>query len=99
MVLEPGNPRQNNPAPQAQTPQQKTLADLIKNRDAAPRDLPEVRRETPGSAAPGSSKTRAGFADLSGGARKPYAPMEVASELRKRGHVSSPDLVCQTLWE
>ncbi|HVR97132.1 MAG TPA: hypothetical protein VMW27_10995 [Thermoanaerobaculia bacterium] len=83
VVLEPGNPRQNNPAPQAQTPQQKTLADLIKNRDAAPRDLPEVRRETPRSATADSSKTRAGFVDFSGAARKPYAHMEVVSDLQQ----------------
>ncbi len=84
VVLEPGNPK-TAPAPrqQAQTPPQKTLADLITSRSAAPRDLPEVRRETSRSTPGAGGKTRAGFVDFAGVARKPYAHMEVASELQQ----------------
>jgi hypothetical protein len=85
VVLDPGNPRQTAPGSRkpAQAPQDKTLADLITSRGAAPRDLPEIRRETPRSTPGAGSKTRAGFVDFSGVARKPYDHLEVASELQQ----------------
>ncbi|HYG61350.1 MAG TPA: hypothetical protein VEL74_02110, partial [Thermoanaerobaculia bacterium] len=72
-------------------PRQKSLSDLIANRDAAPRELPEARREgsaarapgTSGSAGGGAARTRAGFVDLSTVSRRPYPHLEVASELQQ----------------
>jgi hypothetical protein len=78
-----------SPTPvQPQAPRQKTLADLIASRDAAPRELPEVRRESsarnaPASRGGGMGKTRAGFVDFATVARKPYPHLEVASELQQ----------------
>ncbi|HKI04063.1 MAG TPA: hypothetical protein VKK31_18935 [Thermoanaerobaculia bacterium] len=61
----------------------KTLADLIAARDAAPRELPKSRREksepTPGHLL----KTKAGFYDLATLARKPYPHGDVTSALQQ----------------
>jgi hypothetical protein len=80
MVLE-----NNRPAdPKAATPPaQRRLSDMINNREA-PREpqLPqENRRETASSN--GLGRTRAGFPDLTGIPRKPYARLEVASDLQQ----------------
>lgn len=80
MVLENNRP----PDPKAATPpQQRRLSDMINSREA-PREpqLPEEnRRET--SAGSGAGRTRAGFPDLTGIPRKPYARLEVASDLQQ----------------
>lgn len=80
MVLE-GNRPSNQQAPGV--PKQKTLSDMIANREA-PRE-PEVRREVrrDTSAPGGVNRTRAGYTDLSGVARKPYSNLELASELQQ----------------
>ena len=80
MVLE-GNRPSNQQAPGV--PKQKTLSDMITNREA-PRE-PEVRREVrrDTSTSQGPGRTRAGYADLAGVERKPYSNLELASELQQ----------------
>jgi len=80
--------QQAQPAPAPR----KTLADLIQNKTAVPRPLPQARRETHGgtsgaSAVPGVlSKTKAGFLDLSTVTRKPFAQADVTAELQQFFH-------------
>jgi hypothetical protein len=67
-----------------QPPRDKTLADLIHSKEAAPRELPVSRREKSETVVPGRLvKTKAGFYDLSTLARKPYPHAEVTSELQQ----------------
>ncbi|HZF11506.1 MAG TPA: hypothetical protein VFE33_22175 [Thermoanaerobaculia bacterium] len=81
-------PQQAQPAPAPK----KTLADLIQNKTAVPRPLPQARRETHNgtngaSAVPGVlSKTKAGFLDLSTATRKPFAQADVITELQQFFH-------------
>jgi len=81
-VVIPGSPQDVTPAP-GQPQKDRTLADLIKSREAAPRDLPGSRREktapTPGKL----MKTQAGFNDLATVPRKPYTHAEIATELQQ----------------
>lgn len=78
----PGDPRPISP-PVDPSKKEKTLKDLIANREAAPRDLPANRR-TKEEVAPGRlGKTQAGFTDLSTLSRKPYPHLEVASTLQQ----------------
>lgn len=81
-VALPGQP-QDLPTPGGQARREKTLGDLIANNEAAPRDLPENRREKPGQASGRLGKTKAGFADFSTSPRKPYGHLEVLSELQQ----------------
>jgi hypothetical protein len=81
-VALPGEP-QNLPTPGGPVRREKTLGDLIVSKEAAPRDLPESRRETPGQAAGRLGKTKAGFVDFSTSPRKPYPHLEVLSELQQ----------------
>lgn len=61
----------------------KTLADLITRKEAAPRALPVSRRET-NAATPGRLvKTRAGYYDLTTLARKPYPHADVTAETQQ----------------
>lgn len=81
MVLEGNRPSNQQPAA---VPQQKRLSDMIASREV-PRE-PEVRREVrrDTAASPGGvNRTRAGYTDLSGVARKPYSNLELASELQQ----------------
>jgi hypothetical protein len=82
-VILPGDPRPIGP-PAGELKKDKTLADLIAKREAAPRDLP-VNRRGKGETAPSgtASKTRAGYSDFSTLIRKPYRHLEVASELQQ----------------
>lgn len=69
-----------------QPPRDKTLADLIHSKEAAPRELPVSRREK-NEPVPGRLvKTKAGFYDLSTLARKPYPHSEVTTELQQFFH-------------
>jgi hypothetical protein len=81
-VVIPGSPQDVTPAP-AQPQKDRTLADLIKSREAAPRELPGSRREkatpTPGRL----MKTKAGYNDLSTLPPKPYPHAEIATELQQ----------------
>lgn len=61
----------------------KTLADLITRKEAAPRELPVSRRETNTSSAGRLVKTRAGYYDLTTLARKPYSHAEVTAEIQR----------------
>lgn len=80
-VVIPGAPRKITSGGQA--PKERKLSDLIVNREAAPRDLPDARRERP-SATPGPmGRTRAGYLDLATASRKPYSYMEVATDLQR----------------
>ena len=80
-VVLPGTSQDGGPAPTAT--KDKTLADLISRKEAAPRDLPLSRRET-NTAAPGRLvKTRAGYYDLTTLARKPYPHADVTAETQQ----------------
>jgi len=85
----PGTPQDVGPEP-TDTKKDKTLADLISARTAAPRELPGSRREK-ADAGPrgGLIKTKAGFLDFATLARKPYAHTEVTAELQQFFHAQS----------
>jgi len=78
----PGTPEDVGPAP-VQPPKDKTLADLIAARAAAPRELPGNRRDKPEASAGSVVKTKAGYVDLASLARKPLANPEVTAELQQ----------------
>lgn len=61
----------------------KTLADLITRKEAAPRELPVSRRETNASSPGRLIKTRAGYYDLTTLARKPYPDADVTAEIQR----------------
>lgn len=80
-VVIPGQPQKVGPETGA--PRGRTLADLIKSREAAPRDLPANRRDKD-EATPGRLvKTKAGFDDLTTLPRKSYGRLEVSTELQQ----------------
>lgn len=81
-VLLPGDPRPIGPATDPGQ-KDKTLADLIANREAAPRDLPVNRRNKADAPTGTVTKTRAGYTDLSTLVRKPYRHLDLASELQR----------------
>jgi hypothetical protein len=81
-VVIPGSPQDITPTP-AQTQKDRTLADLIKSREAAPRELPGSRRDRNAPAAGRLMKTRAGFNDLTTLPPKPYPHTEIAAELQQ----------------
>ncbi|MFY9822442.1 MAG: hypothetical protein WAM82_13745 [Thermoanaerobaculia bacterium] len=84
-VVLPGSPRDVSPPGANRLTKDRTLGDLIKAREAAPRELPTTRRDK--NAAPGHmSKTKAGFNDLSTLPQKPYANGDIASELQQSFH-------------
>lgn len=83
VVALPGDPRPISP-PVDPSKKEKTLKDLIANREAAPRDLPANRRTKEETVTPGRiGKTRAGFTDFSTMAREPYPHFEVVSALQQ----------------
>ena len=78
----PGTQQDVGAAPAA-PPKDKTLADLIASRAAAPRELPGSRRD---KAEPGSGrlgKTKAGYLDFATVARKPFPHADVLAELQQ----------------
>lgn len=81
-VVLPGTPQDVGTEP-APTAKDKTLADLISTKAAAPRELPTSRRESNEPAAGHLLKTKAGFNDLATLARKPYPHSEVTSALQQ----------------
>lgn len=81
-VVLPGTSQDIGPTA-TQAPRDKTLADLINSREAAPRELPVSRRERSEPASGRLMKTRAGFYDLATLARKPYPHAEVTAELQQ----------------
>lgn len=88
-VVLPGAPQEVVPAGKA--PTDRTLGDLIKSREAAPRELPATRRDK-NTAAPGRMiKTKAGFNDLSTLPQKTFPNAEVATELRQSFHSQGVD--------
>jgi len=83
-IVLPGSPRDVGPTGRA--PKDRTLGDLIKAREAAPRELPATRRDK-NAAMPGRMvKTKAGFNDLSTLPQKAYPNAEVATELQQSFH-------------
>lgn len=68
--------------PTGQPVKDKTLADLISRKEAAPRDLPLSRREAPSATSGRLVKTRAGYYDLTTFARKPYPHPDVTAEIQ-----------------
>jgi hypothetical protein len=77
-------------APPPAPPAEQNLSNLIHDKAPEPRQLPPARRTRPGvttapaTATPGTLlKTKAGFADLSSLARKPYSQLDVAAELQQ----------------
>jgi hypothetical protein len=83
-VVLPGAPQEVVPAGKA--PTDRTLGDLIKSREAAPRELPTTRRDKNAPMPGRMMKTRAGFNDLSTLPQKPYPNAEVATELHQSFH-------------
>jgi len=82
VILDQGVAGKPAPTP----PPKKKLSDLIASRQAA-RELPGARRDTPVKEAPkGSSKTKAGFNDLSVLARRPYGQADILAELQQFFH-------------
>ena len=61
----------------------KTLADLITRKEAAPRERPVSRRETNASSSGRLVKTRAGYYDLTTLSRKPYSNADVTAEIQQ----------------
>jgi hypothetical protein len=81
-VVIPGDPRPIGPQIDPRK-KDKTLKDLIANRETAPRDLPTSRRNKE-EVVPGRiGKTKAGFTDLSTLTRNPYPQLEVVSDLQQ----------------
>ncbi len=81
-VVIPGSPQDVTPAP-GRPQKDRTLADLIKSREAAPRELPGSHREK-ATPAPGRlMKTKAGFNDLATLPPKPYPHTEITTELQQ----------------
>jgi hypothetical protein len=81
----PGTPQDVGPST-AQPPKEKTLSDLVASREAAPRTLPESRRERTETPGGGIARTKAGFVDFATVARKPYPNAEVTAELQQFFH-------------
>lgn len=91
-VIIPGDPRPIGPQVDM-SKKDKTLKDLIANRETAPRDAPASRRNKD-EAAPGRiGKTKAGFTDLSTLARTPYPQLEVVTDLQQFFHGQGIDTV------
>jgi hypothetical protein len=87
-----GDSRQPVP-PAAALPPQQSLTDLIHDKAPEPRQLPPARRTKPGTtpttptASPSTLlRTKAGYADLSSLARKPYSQIDVTAELQQFFH-------------
>ena len=81
-VVLPGQPHDVGTAP-AEPPKDKTLADLIASRNAAPRELPGSRREKSEPAAGRVGKTKAGYLDFATVARKPLPQPDLTAELQQ----------------
>lgn len=80
-VVLPGTTQDVGSTPSAPV-KDKTLADLISRKEAAPRELPVSRRETNTSSGR-LVKTRAGYYDLTTLARKPYPNADVTAETQR----------------
>ena len=83
-IVLPGAPQDVTPAGKAV--KDRTLADLIKAREAAPRELPASRRDKNAPMPGHLMKTRAGFNDLSTLPQKPYPQADVSTELQQAFH-------------
>ncbi|HEV8579393.1 MAG TPA: hypothetical protein VGX68_09955 [Thermoanaerobaculia bacterium] len=84
-VVLPGTPQDIGTAP-TEVKKDKTLADLIKTKEAAPRELPGNRREKTAVSPGGIAKTKAGFLDLGTLARKPYPHADITAEMQQFFH-------------
>ena len=84
-VLIPGSPQDIGTVP-AQPRRDATLADLIHQKGAGPRDVPGNRRDKDQPAGGRLLRTKAGYNDLSTLTRKPYAHPEVTAELQQFFH-------------
>ena len=84
-VLIPGSPQDIGTVP-AQPRRDETLADLIHQRAAGPRDVPGNRRDKDQPASGRLLKTKAGYNDLSTLTRKPYPHSDVTAELQTFFH-------------
>ncbi len=84
-VLIPGSPQDIGTVP-AQPRRDATLADLIHQKGAGPRDVPGNRRDKDQPAGGRLLKTKAGYNDLSTLTRKPYAHADLTAELQQFFH-------------
>jgi hypothetical protein len=84
-VLIPGSPQDIGTVP-AQPRRDSTLADLIHEKGAGPRDVPGTQRQKDQPASGRLLKTKAGYNDLSTLTRKPYAHSEVTAQLQQFFH-------------
>jgi hypothetical protein len=81
-VVLPGSPQDIGTAGKGGV-KDKTLADLISSKVAAPRELPTSKRDKNDPGSGRLLKTKAGFNDLSALTRKPYPHAEVTGELQQ----------------
>ncbi len=79
----PGAPREVPQGGDAAAPQQKTLRDLVATREANVRELPEYRRPSVNASAGAKAKLSGGAYDLMAWARKPFADVALATELKR----------------
>jgi hypothetical protein len=84
-VLIPGSPQDIGTVP-AQPRRDETLADLIHQKAAGPRDVPGNKREKDQPAGGRLLKTKAGYNDLSTLTRKPYAHPDLTAQLQQFFH-------------
>jgi hypothetical protein len=64
-------------------PRQRTLRDMVRNKETAVRDIPASRRADNKASAGVATKLAGGAYDLMTWSRKPFTDMEVAGELRR----------------
>lgn len=69
----------------------KTLSELIQERGARMRELPEVRRDEPAADESNAPRTPGGWIDLTGLPRQPYSEDNVAGELKSFLHSQGID--------
>lgn len=77
----PGAPTEIAPSAGEQ-PREKSMRDLM-GKGGAVRDLPEVKRARPTGPVTGPAKTASGYIDLMTWGRKPYANVDIVSELKR----------------
>ena len=84
-VLIPGSPQDIGTVP-AQPRRDETLADLIHQKGAGPRDVPGNRRDKEQPVSGRLLKTKAGYDDLSTLTRKPYTHADITAQLQQFFH-------------
>lgn len=82
LVLEGGQIRELTEEDAQRVARRRTLADLISDREAAPRELPEARREVAAPAASDLVRTAGGHVDLAALPPRPLSDLALAAEIQ-----------------